>query len=412
MLTRRPAPRPWDVIALELLLTLACAIQVGLLLWLAVATWDDRGASGVTIGVLVVVALGVGAGWFLWLTGLTGWVLAATSGIAALQVALLLVLTLAGQLHGLSTTVLGISLAAALLGAACGVFLPAPSSRRYRSAPRARSDAGGPPSAPRVSPGVAAAADRYAKPVVAGAAAVTAAGAKKLSRSPAPAAQPADGEVAPDAEPDPVLQPRSGTPIRTSGPVDPDAAVTASAGRSATPARGTPAAGTPSVTSTTPPTGTPARGTATATPSPATASGATTRPAPRPTPKPGAPRPDPGAIARQARADIDAELAKPRGTAKAPGGTSAGTPGFRSVAPPPPTTKVPSSRSDIRFTPSGRTAPPPPPRGQPVGRAGDVQQPGDPGAISPTIRAVSPPPPMPDPGYDADDPGPATGDLR
>lgn len=150
MLTRRPAPRPWDVIALELLLTLACAIQVGLLLWLAVATWDDRGAGGVTIGVLVVVALAVGAGWLLWLTGMTGWVLAGASGVAALQVAFLLVLSLTGQLQGVSTTVLAISLGAAVLGAACGIFLPAPSSRRYRPAPRARTEAGGPPSAPRI----------------------------------------------------------------------------------------------------------------------------------------------------------------------------------------------------------------------------------------------------------------------
>ena len=76
MLTRRPAPRPWDVIALEVILTLASAIQVGLLLWLATATWRERGAPGIVIGVLVVVAVAVGAGWFLWLTGGSGWLLA------------------------------------------------------------------------------------------------------------------------------------------------------------------------------------------------------------------------------------------------------------------------------------------------------------------------------------------------
>lgn len=404
MLTRRPAPRPWDAVALELLLTLACAVQVGLLLWLAVATWDDRGATGVTIGVLVVVALAVGVGWFLWLTGMTGWVLAGASGVAALQVAFLLVLSLAGQLHGIGNTVLVISLAAAVLGAACGIFLPAPSSRRYRPAPRERTDAGGPPSAPRISPSVAAAADRYAKPVVAGAAAVTAAGAKKLSRSasPAPVAEPDAG----DAEPAPVLQPRTGTPIRTTGPVDPGPTATGTSGRSVTPARGTPASGSPAVSTSTPAAGTPARGIPSggASAKPASASGSSTRP---PT-KSGSPSPDPGAIARQARANIDAELAKPRGSAKVPGSTAsagpAASPGFRTVDPPPPATRVPTSRTDVRFTPSGRTTPPPPPRGQPVGRAGDAQQPGDPGAVLPTVRSV-PPPPLPDPGYDADDPG-------
>ncbi len=388
MLTRRPEPRPWDVIALEVLLTVACAVQVGLLLWLAVATWEERGAPGMVIGVLVMVAMAVGAGWFLWLTGVNGWLLAGASGVAGIEVAFLMVLGATGQVLGVGAGPLLLSLGAAVLGVSCGIFLPAPSARRYAPTPRAREVAGGPPSAPPISPSVAAAADRYARPVVTGAVALTVAGARRMRRTGGPSAGPVEPSV--DAAPDPVLQPRPGTPIRTMAPaagtVDgPPTAVAGSASKGSTatvpaPAAGTPAAGASIAASpATPAAGTPAAGTP--------AAGSATRSGTGRTP--GA-TPDPGAIARQARASIDAELAKPRGAGRgdAPAGTA---PGFRHVDPPPPATRVPApSGVEPRFSPSGGSTPPRPPTGSPTARAGDAPQPSDPSSVTPSLRQVPP----------------------
>ena len=346
------------MIALELLLTLASAVLLGLLLWLAVATWDDRGATGGSIvGVLIVVALAVGAGWFLWLTGVSGWLLAGASGVAGLQVAFLLVLGASGEATGVNSTVLLVSLGCAILGAACGVFLPPPSSRRYRRGPRVRASAGGAPSAPRVSPQVAHAADRYAKQavagMVAGAAAVTAAGARRATRSTATPDVPAA------AQPEPVLQARPGAPTRTSGPSTPAAGTTATRSAARTAEAGAPpkVAGSPPATPATTRGTTPASGKGA--PPAGTAASAKGAP-PAGTPKP---RQDPGAIARSGRASIDAELAGPprAGTQRPP---TTGSPGFRLVDPPPPMTRVKSASNDgPRFSPVDRPPPPRPPRG-------------------------------------------------
>jgi len=388
VLTRRPAPRPLDIIALEVVLTLATAIQVGLLLWLAVATWDDRGAAGGPIvGILAVVAIAIAVGWFLWLVGVSGWLLAGASGVAGLQVAFLLVLGASGEVIGISLSALLTSLAAAILGLLCGVFLPAPSSRRYRPEPRVRTDAGTGASAPRVSPQVARATDRLAQPGMAGAVAgavagVAATAVSAVRRSPKPGI--ADSPVA-AADPEPILQPRPGTPIRTSGPTQPDpggtalpapglssqVASTVPGPRSTAPRPEPAPAKRPDAMGATPATGTkvsastPGRGTA-----------ATSRP-------------DPGQIARSGRASIDAELAAtPAPPAK---GTSSGTPGFRLVEPPKPVTRVrPPSSDGPRLSAVDRPPPPSPPRGQPVGRAGDAQVPADPRAVAPTIRSMPP----------------------
>lgn len=395
MLTRRPASRPLDVMALEIALALATAIQIGLLLWLSVATWDDRGASGApVIGVLAVVALAVAAGWFLWLVGVNGWLLAGASGVAGLQVGFLLVLGASGEVTGVSPSMLLVSLACAVLGLLCGIFLPSPSSRRYRPAPRVRADAGAPSGAPRISPSVAQAADRYAKAAVVGVAtgaAAATAGARKASRSSSKAAPAAT----PVADPAPGLQPRAGTPIRTTGRAGSDAP--SGSGGSVRPvgaaateaARGAGATAAPATPPSPPRSGTPVGGTPAVTPPSGTAARSTTRSG-------AAPRQDPGAIARSGRASIDAELsATPRaGTPRTP--TSAASPGFRLVDPPKPSTSVKRPSSDgPRFSGVDRPPPPQPPRGRPVGRVGDVQQVADPGAVRPSVRSLPPTPSSP-----------------
>lgn len=387
------------MIGLELLLSVASAVLVGLLLWFAMASGDDRGVTGGPIvGVLVMVGLAVGAGWFLWLTGVSGWLLAGASGVAGIQIAFLSVLGASEAGSGVSGMALLLSLGCAVLGGLCGVFLPSPSSRRYRPAPRVRAQAGGPASAPRISARVANVTDRYAKPaaagVVAGAAAVTAAGFRRASRATPTPSAPAD------VPPAPVLQPQPGTPIRTTGPTSPvpDAAAGGPAtGRATTPV---PADGgvVPALDSqgavahrgagAAPRAATPAKGTP--------ARKASVAPS---APQPGAtavkPRQDPGAIARSGRASIDAELAGP--ARPGPGRTpSSGSPGFRLVDPPPPMRRVrPASSDGPRLSPVDRPPPPRPPRGRPVGRAGDIQQVADPGAVAPTVRSLPPGEPPP-----------------
>lgn len=377
MLTQRPAPRPYDVIALEVLLTLASALQAGLLLWLGLATWDERGLTGTPVaGVLVVLAIALGIGWFLWLIGRGGWLLAATMAITGVEAGFLWVLGLSGGASGVSGTTLLFMVIVAIFGAICGAFLPAPSSRRYRPEPRVRPDAGA-AAPPKVTPSVARAADKYAKPAVVAASAVASAGAQKVSRGGSTASGPAS--TSPTGS-EPVLQPRPGTPIRTSGPVTADEA-TPAAGATATPARG--------ATATTPPAPAAQRSPAPLAP-PSSSRPDAAAPAAKGSPTPLSPASDPGAIARSGRASIDAQLTPPP-----PAPKPSGTPGFRLVEPARSSSLPPAGSPDLRYNPSGpggapgaaprsagatdpRTPPPPlPPVANPVPRPGGMAPPAE-----------------------------------
>ncbi|MFN8623221.1 MAG: hypothetical protein U0869_20980 [Chloroflexota bacterium] len=375
MLTRRPAPRPYDVIALEVILSLASAVQVSLLLWLGLGTWDDRGLTGgPVVGVLVVLAFAVAIGWFLWLMGRGGWLLAGAMFVSGIEAGLLWLLGLSSSAAGVSPSALLLMVLIAILGTVCGVFLPAPSARRYRPEPRVRPDAGNAAPA-KVTPSVARAADKYAKPVVVTASAVAAAGAQKVSRSSAPT----EGRVLSSTavDPEPVIQPRAGTPIKTSGPVSPDAA---------TPATGTSpvsVSGSPGSPATRPAsTGTTGRPDAAAAPAPATRPASSTSAAPA----------DPGAIARSGRATIDAQLAPPP-----PKPTPSGTPGFRLVEPAKPVARPPAPAGDVRVAPAGSMAPRS--SGLPPLSAQSAPAVGDPRSVQPSIVSVTPPttPPVPRP---------------
>ena len=73
--TGRP---PVDVVVAELLLSASQAFVVGVLFYLAVGVWDDRGVGAGSVAVIVVgLAVAVGGGWLYWLLGGVGWPLAA-----------------------------------------------------------------------------------------------------------------------------------------------------------------------------------------------------------------------------------------------------------------------------------------------------------------------------------------------
>jgi len=129
---RRPAPRPAETMALELLLTLLVALEIGILLTYGSGAWGDRGIGGGPVpGVLLLLAAGIIAGWTAWIGGRGGALLAAASLPVALISGLLLLLGPALGPEGAIDLAGGLLLlSAALAGIAAGIALPAPSDPR------------------------------------------------------------------------------------------------------------------------------------------------------------------------------------------------------------------------------------------------------------------------------------------
>ncbi len=148
MRVREPVARPLDVIAAELLLSASQAFLVGVLLYLAVGMWADRGVGvGSSAAVLLLLSLGVGAAWLYWLLGGVGWPLAAVAAAAATFMGALLLLTWFGEDVHVAGAPLLLAFAAALYGVAGGAFLDSP--RRWRWDQRKKLRAG--TSVPRLS---------------------------------------------------------------------------------------------------------------------------------------------------------------------------------------------------------------------------------------------------------------------
>jgi hypothetical protein len=147
---REPVARPLDVVAAELLLSASQAFLVGVLFYLAVGVWADRGVGAGPVAVIVAgLGIAIGAGWLFWLLGGVGWPLAAANVPTALFLGFALVLGWRGEeLFRVEGIPLLLSLAASTYGLICGVFLDSP--RRLRWDQRARPRPGTP--VPRVSP--------------------------------------------------------------------------------------------------------------------------------------------------------------------------------------------------------------------------------------------------------------------
>jgi hypothetical protein len=129
---REPVARPLDVVGIELLLTASQAFLTGVLMYLAIGIWDDRGVGlGPVAIILALLGLAVGGSWLYWLLGGVGWPMAAANTPAAMFLGFALVLGLAGDL---TLRVEGVPLlfavAAAVYGIVGGVFIDSP--RRWR----------------------------------------------------------------------------------------------------------------------------------------------------------------------------------------------------------------------------------------------------------------------------------------
>lgn len=129
---REPVARPLDVVAVEMLLSASQAFLAGVMMYLAVGIWDDRGvAVGPVAVILGLLAIAVGGGWLYWLLGGTGWPLAAANVPTAMFLGFALILGWQGDgLIRLDTLPLVLALAASVFGVAAGVFLDSP--RRWR----------------------------------------------------------------------------------------------------------------------------------------------------------------------------------------------------------------------------------------------------------------------------------------
>lgn len=147
---REPVARPLDVIAAELLLSASQAFLVGVLVYLAMGVWDDRGVGfGPVAIILAGLGAAIGGGWLYWLMGGVGWPLAAANVPAAMFLGFALVLGWRGEdLFRVEGVPLLLSLAASVYGIVCGVFLDSP--RRWRWDQRQKPRAG--TTVPRVSP--------------------------------------------------------------------------------------------------------------------------------------------------------------------------------------------------------------------------------------------------------------------
>ncbi len=128
---REPVARPLDVVAVELLLSAGQAFLAGVLLYLAVGLWEDRGVGlGSAAAVLVLLGLAVGGAWLYWLLGGVGWPMAAANAVAGIFLGALLLLTWFGEAFRVGGAPLLLSVAAAIYGVVAGVFLDSP--RRWR----------------------------------------------------------------------------------------------------------------------------------------------------------------------------------------------------------------------------------------------------------------------------------------
>lgn len=150
MKVREPVARPLDVVAAELLLSASQAFLAGVLFYLALGIWDDRGVGfGPVAIILAMLGAAVGGGWLYWLLGGVGWPLAAANVPVAMFLGFALVLGWRGDdLFRVAGAPTLLSLAASVYGIICGVFLDSP--RRWRWDQRQRLRPG--TSVPRVSP--------------------------------------------------------------------------------------------------------------------------------------------------------------------------------------------------------------------------------------------------------------------
>jgi hypothetical protein len=147
---REPVARPLDVVAVELLLSASQAFLAGVLMYLAIGLWDDRGVgTGPVAIILALFGLAIGGSWLYWLLGGVGWPLAAANTPVAMFLGSALVLGWFGedflQLPGVPLLP---AVAAAVYGIICGVFLDSP--RRWRWDQRQKLRPG--TAVPRVSP--------------------------------------------------------------------------------------------------------------------------------------------------------------------------------------------------------------------------------------------------------------------
>ncbi len=147
---REPVARPLDVVAAELLLSASQAFLVGVLVYLAMGVWDDRGVSFGPVAIVVAgLGIAVGAGWLYWLLGGVGWPLAAANVPTAMLLGFALILGWQGDdLFRIEGVPLVLSLAASVYGIACGVFLDSPRRLRWDQRQKPRQGA----AVPRVSP--------------------------------------------------------------------------------------------------------------------------------------------------------------------------------------------------------------------------------------------------------------------
>jgi len=147
---REPVARPLDVVAVELLLSASQAFLVGVLMYLAIGIWDDRGVGlGSVAVILAMLGLGVGGAWLFWLLGGVGWPLAAANVPVAMFLGFALVLGWRGDdLIRVDGAPLLLAALAAVYGIVCGVFVDSP--RRWRWDQRQKLRPG--TEVPRVSP--------------------------------------------------------------------------------------------------------------------------------------------------------------------------------------------------------------------------------------------------------------------
>lgn len=155
---REPVERPLDIVAVELLLSASQAYVAGVLMYLAVGFWSDRGVGvGSVAVILALLSLAVGAAWLFWLLGGTGWPLAAADAPVAMFSVFALVLGITGDgLIALEPLPLLLLIAGSVYGLVGGVFVDSP--RRWRWDQRRALRAG--TKVPRVSPTTRALAAR------------------------------------------------------------------------------------------------------------------------------------------------------------------------------------------------------------------------------------------------------------
>ncbi len=129
---REPVARPIDVVAAELLLSASQAFLAGVLMYLAIGVWADRGVGhGPVAIILALLGLVVGAAWVYWLMGGVGWPLAAANVPVSMFLGFALILGWTGSdLFGVTGVPLLLATLAAVYGILGGVFIESP--RRWR----------------------------------------------------------------------------------------------------------------------------------------------------------------------------------------------------------------------------------------------------------------------------------------